>query len=34
MPEIKNDYQKEVVELDGEKITIRKGGLHQSLRVS
>jgi len=29
----KKRLPKEVVELDGEKITIRKGGLHQSLRV-
>ena len=29
----KKRLPKEVVELDGEKITIRKGGLHQSLKV-
>ena len=29
----KKRLPKETVELDGEKITIRKGGLHQSLRV-
>jgi len=29
----KKRLPKEVVELGGEKITIRKGGLHQSLRV-